>query len=88
MRLASFLGSTLFLVLLGIAVFGIFYYVKRRRAAILFFIATIGATVLLVSLKLVFSPRPPRTFFQIRFCQIRLVSQAVIRSRRFAFILF
>jgi undecaprenyl-diphosphatase len=63
MRFASFLGSTLFLVLLGIAVFGIFYYVKRRRAAVLFAITTIGATVLLVTLKLAFNRARPEPFF-------------------------
>lgn len=63
MRLASFLGSTLFLVLLGIAVFGVFYYVKRRRAAVLFAVTTIGATVLLVTLKLAFNRARPEPFF-------------------------
>ncbi|CAN5332721.1 phosphatase PAP2 family protein [soil metagenome] len=63
MQLASFLGSTLFLVLFGITVFGIFYYFKRRRAAVLFAIATIGATILLVSLKLAFRRVRPEPFF-------------------------
>ncbi len=63
MRLASFLGSTLFLVLLGLVVFGVFYYLKRRRAAILFAITTIGATILLVSLKLAFHRVRPEPFF-------------------------
>ena len=63
MRFASFLGSTLFLILLGLAVFGILYYLKRRRAAVLFAVATIGATVLLVSLKLAFKRVRPEPFF-------------------------
>lgn len=63
MRFASFLGSTLFLVLLGIAVFGIFYYLKRRRAAVLFAVTTIGATILLVALKLAFNRARPEPFF-------------------------
>ncbi len=63
MQLTSFLGSTLFLVMFGITVFGIFYYLKHRRAAVLFAIATIGATILLVSLKLAFKRIRPEPFF-------------------------
>ena len=63
MRVFSFLGSTLFLVLLGIAVVGIFYYLKHRRAALIFTITTLGATLLLVSLKLAFRRARPEPFF-------------------------
>ena len=63
MRVFSFLGSTFFLVLLGIAVVGVFYYLKHRRAALIFTITTIGATLLLVSLKLAFRRARPEPFF-------------------------
>lgn len=63
MKFASFLGSTLFLVLFGIVVFGMFYYQKHRRAALLFAISSIGAAILLVSLKLVYRRTRPEPFF-------------------------
>lgn len=63
MRVFSFLGSTLFLVLLGIVIVGIFYYLKHRRAALIFTITTLGASLLLTCLKYAFRRARPEPFF-------------------------
>lgn len=63
MRTASFLGSTLFLILAGAAVFIIFHFLNRRRAALIFIITTIGSAVLLVALKSAFRRARPEPFF-------------------------
>ncbi|MBA2737399.1 MAG: phosphatase PAP2 family protein [Pyrinomonadaceae bacterium] len=63
MQLASFLGSTLFLVIFGVVTVIALYLRKHRRGAILFTITTIGATVLLVTLKLAFRRTRPEPFF-------------------------
>jgi len=63
MQFASFLGSMLFLALLGIGSVITFYRLKRRRAAILLTITTIGAAVLLVTLKFAFRRARPEPFF-------------------------
>ena len=63
MQIASFLGSTLFLTLLGISVVIALYLKKHRRGAIIFTITTIGASLLLVSLKLAFRRARPEPFF-------------------------
>ncbi len=63
MQLASFLGSTLFLVIFGVVTVITLYLRKHRRGAILFTITTIGATVLLVTLKLAFRRTRPEPFF-------------------------
>lgn len=63
MRTASFLGSTLFLTLLGIGVVIALYLKKHRRGAIIFTITTIGASLLLVSLKFAFRRARPEPFF-------------------------
>ena len=63
MRVFSFLGSTLFLVLLGIIIVGIFYYLKHRHAAIIFTITTLGASILITSLKYAFHRARPEPFF-------------------------
>lgn len=63
MYAASFLGSTLFLAICGIAVFGVIYYLKRRRPAIIFAITTIGAGILIVILKSLFRRARPEPFF-------------------------
>ncbi len=63
MQLASFLGSTLFLVLFGIAAVTTFHLLKRRRATVLYAITTIGSAVLLVTLKIAFKRIRPEPFF-------------------------
>ncbi len=63
MQIASFLGSTLFLILFGISVVITLYLNKHRRGAIIFTITTIGASLLLVSLKLAFRRARPEPFF-------------------------
>jgi len=63
MQIASFLGSTLFLTLFGISVVIALYLKKHRRGAIIFTITTIGASLLLVSLKLTFRRARPEPFF-------------------------
>ncbi|MDQ3130530.1 MAG: phosphatase PAP2 family protein [Acidobacteriota bacterium] len=63
MQLASFLGSTLFLGILGVVTVIALYLRKHRRGATLFTITTIGATVLLVLLKLAFRRARPEPFF-------------------------
>ena len=63
MQIASFLGSTLFLILLGISIVIILYLNKHRRGAIIFTITTIGASLLLVLLKLAFRRARPEPFF-------------------------
>ncbi|MDQ3747511.1 MAG: phosphatase PAP2 family protein [Acidobacteriota bacterium] len=63
MQIASFLGSTLFLILLGISVIITLYLKKHRRGAILFTLTTIGASLLLFSLKLAFRRARPEPFF-------------------------
>lgn len=64
MQLASFLGSTLFLTIFGISVIIALYLRKHRRGAILFTITTIGASLLLVLLKLAFKRVRPEPFFE------------------------
>jgi len=63
MQIASFLGSTLFLLLFGIGVVIILYLNKHRRGAVIFTITTIGSSLLLVSLKLAFRRVRPEPFF-------------------------
>jgi undecaprenyl-diphosphatase len=63
MQTASFLGSTLFLTLFGIGVVITLYLKKHRRGAILFTLTTIGASLLLVSLKFTFRRARPEPFF-------------------------
>jgi len=63
MQIASFLGSTLFLILLGISVVITLYLKKHRRGAIIFTITTIGASLLLASLKIAFRRARPEPFF-------------------------
>ncbi|MCY7377547.1 MAG: phosphatase PAP2 family protein [Pyrinomonadaceae bacterium] len=63
MRLASFLGSTLFLTVFGVIIVIALYLRKHRRGAILFTITTIGASVLLATLKLAFRRVRPEPFF-------------------------
>ncbi len=63
MQTASFLGSTLFLTIFGVCVVIALYLRKHRRGAILFIITTVGASVLLVTLKLAFRRARPEPFF-------------------------
>lgn len=63
MQTASFLGSTLFLTVFGVAVVIALYLRNHRRGAILLTITTIGAGVLLVLLKLAFRRARPEPFF-------------------------
>ena len=63
MQTASFLGSTLFLVLFGVAVVVALYLRKHRRGAILFTITTVGSSVLITVLKLTFRRARPEPFF-------------------------
>ena len=63
MRAASFVGSTLFLILLGIVIFATLYVKKHRHGAILFAITTVGAGILNSQLKLAFHRARPEPFF-------------------------
>ncbi len=63
MQTASFLGSTLFLIVFGVVIVIALYLRKHRRGAILFTITTVGASVLLVTLKLAFRRARPEPFF-------------------------
>ena len=63
MQTASFLGSTLFLILFGVIIVVALYLRKHRHGAILFTITTVGSSVLLVMLKLAFRRARPEPFF-------------------------
>ncbi len=63
MQAASFVGSTLFLILLGIAIVTALCVKKYRRGGILFAITTVGAGVLLSLLKRAFHRARPEPFF-------------------------
>lgn len=63
MQFVSFLGSTLFLVTLGIAAVITFHLLKRRRATVIYAITTIGSAILLVTLKIAFKRNRPEPFF-------------------------
>lgn len=63
MKVFSFLGSTVFLVALFLAVAAALYYLKHKRALVLFFITMAGEVVLLTALKLSFRRVRPEPFF-------------------------
>lgn len=63
MEAASFLGSTVFLLILGTVVFAVIYKLKRRRPAVIFAITTVGAGLLIASLKMLFRRSRPEPFF-------------------------
>jgi undecaprenyl-diphosphatase len=63
MQLASFLGSTLFLIIFGVVIVIALYLRKHRRGAILFTITTVGSSILLFTLKLAFRRARPEPFF-------------------------
>ena len=63
MQSASFLGSTLFLVIFGVMIVIALYWRKHRRGAILFTITTVGSSILLTALKFAFKRVRPEPFF-------------------------
>ena len=63
MQSASFLGSTLFLVIFGVMIVIALYLRRHRRGAILFTITTVGSSVLLTALKFAFKRVRPEPFF-------------------------
>ncbi|HXG86290.1 MAG TPA: phosphatase PAP2 family protein [Pyrinomonadaceae bacterium] len=63
MKIFSFLGSTAFLVALGLMVAVALYRLKHKRGLVLFLITTLGEAVLLLSLKLSFRRARPEPFF-------------------------
>lgn len=63
MKIFSFLGSTVFLVALGVCVAAAFFYLRRMRALTLFLAATLGATILLNVLKAAFHRARPDAYF-------------------------
>ena len=63
MRGFSFVGSTLFLILLGSVIVVWLYLKKHRHGAILFSMTTVGAGLLLSLLKLAFGRARPEPFF-------------------------
>lgn len=65
METASFLGSTLFLMALGVIMTIIFIFAKRRRAIALFGITMAGAIVLNFALKNAFHRPRPQPFFNV-----------------------
>lgn len=63
MEIASFLGSTIFLIIFGAVIIGFFLYIKHRRPAAIFAITTIGSGILISTLKLLFKRARPEPFF-------------------------
>jgi undecaprenyl-diphosphatase len=63
MQTASFLGSTLFLVIFGVIIIIALYLRKHRRGAVIFTITTIGSSLLLTTLKVAFKRIRPEPFF-------------------------
>ena len=63
MQTASFLGSTLFLVIFGVIIVIALYLRKHRRGAILFTITTVGSSLLIFVLKHIFKRVRPEPFF-------------------------
>ncbi len=63
MQLASFLGSTLFLVIFGVIIVITLYLKKHRHGALIFTITTIGSSVLMLMLKPAFKRPRPQPFF-------------------------
>lgn len=64
MKVFTFLGSTVFLVGLFLAVAAALYYLKHKRALVLFFITMAGEVILLTALKLSFRRVRPEPFFE------------------------
>ena len=64
MQIASFLGSTVFLSTFGIFIFFAFVLFRRYRAATIFAVTMVGASVLLFTLKAVVRRTRPEPFFE------------------------
>ncbi len=64
MHLASFVGSTAFLLALGAIIVVWLYLRKYRRGALLFAITTVGSSLLISLLKLAFRRARPEPFFE------------------------
>lgn len=63
MRAVSFCGSTVFLTALFVCVAAAFYYLRRRRAFVLFVLTMLGSTILLTVLKAIFQRARPDAYF-------------------------
>ena len=63
MKFFSFLGSPLFLVILGVVVVAVFLYLKYKRAVALFLITMLGEIALDPALKTYFGRARPAAFF-------------------------
>jgi undecaprenyl-diphosphatase len=63
MHIASFLGSTIFLIIFGTIIVIFFLFLKRRRPAAIFAITTVGSGILISTLKLLFKRARPEPFF-------------------------
>lgn len=63
MKFLSFLGSPLFLVILGALLAGVLLYLKHKRAFILLLVTMAGEIVLDLSLKHFFGRERPAAFF-------------------------
>lgn len=60
----SFLGSALFLTVLGIAIFAFLLYIKWKRDAVIFLIANAGELMLNLGLKAFYQRARPEPFFE------------------------
>lgn len=63
MQIASFLGSTIFLIIFGAGIVFFFLFLKRRRPAAIFAITTVGSGILISTLKILFQRARPEPFF-------------------------
>ncbi len=63
MKVFTFLGSTVFLVGLFVVIAAALYYLKHKRALVLFAVTMVGEVILLTSLKLSFRRVRPEPFF-------------------------
>ncbi|MBA2621977.1 MAG: phosphatase PAP2 family protein [Acidobacteria bacterium] len=63
MKFFSVLGSTLFLIALGVLVAAAFFYLLRKRALVLFLATTLGSTIILTVLKATFQRARPDAYF-------------------------
>jgi undecaprenyl-diphosphatase len=63
MRLSTFLGSTIFLIGLGLGIAVAFYFANWRRAVVLFMITMAGAIILNFVLKTIFQRTRPEPYF-------------------------
>ena len=63
MKFFSLIGSPLFLVILGVVVVFAFFYLKRKRAVVLFLITVLGEVILSLTLKPFFGRARPSAYF-------------------------